>query len=89
MTCINPNCKGQPVKRPEHSTWMFDVYYCPGTITLKCDLRFQVPTTVGKVCGFAPSIIALSAAVGLGLELDHSHGSDWLDSNWFDGGSSV
>jgi len=25
MTCIDPNCDGSPIKRPGHSTLMYDV----------------------------------------------------------------
>lgn len=49
---------------------MADMYYCPGTTTVKCGLRFQVPTTAGKLCGLAPSIIATCAMIGVGLDID-------------------
>ncbi len=65
MTCIDPNCNGTPVKRPEHSSWQADMYFCP-----KCQLRFNVPTFAGKLCGFAPSVIAGSAVLGL-IGVDH------------------
>jgi hypothetical protein len=82
MTCIDPECKGSPVERPDHSTWQATVYFCP-----TCRLRFNVPTLTGKLCGFAPTIIAGSAVVGL-IGVDHDfglsghHGLGPSDTDW-------
>jgi hypothetical protein len=81
MTCIDPECKGDPIKRPDHSTWQATMYFCP-----KCRLRFNVPTLAGKLCGFAPTVIAGSTVAGL-IGLDHDfdlpgHHDFGSDTDW-------
>lgn len=72
MTCIDPQCKGEPVKRPEHSTAFADMYYCSAPA---CKTRFQVPTTLGQVVQCAPGVIAICAMFGL-ADLGHDLWSD-------------
>ena len=81
MTCIDPECKGDPIRRPDHSSWMADMYFCP-----KCRIRFNVPTFRGKLCGLAPSVIATTAVIGL-MGFDHDFGWDHdglgpTDTDW-------
>jgi hypothetical protein len=76
MTCIDPACKGSPVLRPEHSTCMAEMYYCPD-----CKLRFTTPTTLGRASQFAPSVIALCGVFGL-VDIGHDIWSDG-GGGWF------
>ena len=79
MTCIDPNCDGSPIKRPEHSTLMYDVYFCSGT-KHRGNPIFSIPTIADKLVPFAAPVIAIGSMIGLGLEIDHT--------SWFDGGGS-
>jgi hypothetical protein len=73
MTCINPKCSGTPIKRPEHSTAVADVYFCP-----TCGCQFPIQTRAGIVRDFAPAVIATVGLLGfLGFESDHDFGSSF------------
>jgi hypothetical protein len=66
IECLDPACTGVPTARPQLSTWAGDVYFCA-----RCKRTFSVPTFLGKLRDFAPTVIAGCAIIGLGVELDH------------------
>jgi hypothetical protein len=77
MTCIKPNCNGHPAVRPDHSTLMYELYYCE-----TCQTTFRKPTLLGQICGFAPAVIASCAVFGAwGGHGGHHHGATWTDGN--------
>jgi len=85
IECIDPKCSGTPISRPHFSTWAVDVHFCP-----ECKRVFSIPTWLGKLRDFAPTVLAGCAVIGLGMEIDHLEQATNLSSvdDVFGGGVS-